>query len=279
MEYTKQECVTGFKIRWFIENCCEIKLPGGKTIVIDPMLVQKAGEDANHWEKDFQSGFGVEDLEGCDYVLITHIHGDHITSLKEVWDKFHPIIVVNGYSAYELAERFDIPPGAMIPASDGGEYNFDTFRVKWLPGRHTQPISLIPHSEAARFGPDPVEQRHGTMGSLYNNNFLITLPGNLKIAMDSGLYEPYLAEWEKYTPHLILRHKERGLEKHRDNFAAVLQRSGAQYIFSLCQQNTEGMDAIARATNEKLAELGCAGRMILPEPGRWYRFDLCCTAE
>ena len=35
----------GVKIRWFVENCFEIKLPNGKTIVIDPMLVREAGED------------------------------------------------------------------------------------------------------------------------------------------------------------------------------------------------------------------------------------------
>ncbi len=275
MQYTEQGNVFGFKIRWFIENCCEIKLSNGKTIVIDPMLVKSVDENSSMWERDFCSGFGVDDLEGCDYVLLTHVHGDHITSLKAVWEKFHPTILVNGYSAYALAKDLDIAPGAFIPAADGVEYQLPDMKVQWITGRHTVPVSMIPYSEWKFSDESEVQKELGIMGSLYNSNFVITLPNNFRIAMDNGLYEPELSQLAKYRPNLILKHKERGLEKHVNNFVDEAKRTGAQYLLSLCHQSMpEGIDNAERATNERLAELGIPAQMINPEPGKWYTVSM-----
>ena len=43
MNYTEKENVSLVSIRWFIENCMEIKLANGKTIVVDPMIIRDAG--------------------------------------------------------------------------------------------------------------------------------------------------------------------------------------------------------------------------------------------
>lgn len=271
------------RMRWFVENCCEIKLPDGKTIVIDPMLLKAAPEsDGNGFQalfgKDFVSGFSVDDLEGCDYVIITHVHGDHIGSLREVYEKFKPTILVNGWSAYALAKFYDMPLGAFLPMTDGCEYNLGSFRLTALPGRHSPPICLQKPS-AFSYG-EGLEKELGWMGSLYSSNFVITLPNNFKIAMDGGWYEPNLSEWEKHRPNLILRHRMQDLEECSDQMVDAMQRGGAQFLMPLCQQNTKvGISNIVRAANEKLAKAGHWGRVIDPGCGQWLNFFAAYTAE
>ncbi len=82
---------TGIKYRWFVENCHEIVLPSGEHILIDPMLPRKG----SRLYEGFKSGYTVDDIERCDYVFISHIHGDHIDQLKEVQEKFNPYILIN----------------------------------------------------------------------------------------------------------------------------------------------------------------------------------------
>jgi hypothetical protein len=277
VKYTTHETLTGFKIRWFIENCCEIKLNDGRTIVIDPMLVKSTNEHSTFWEKEFCSGFGVEDLEGCDYVLLTHVHGDHISSLKAVYERFHPTILCSGYTAFALAKALDMPPGAFIAATAGEEYDLNGgLKVQWLTGRHTWPVALKPYSDSEIFGPNTQDKDLGIMGSIYNNNFVITLPGNFKIAMDNGLYEPNLTQFEKYRPNLIVKHKERGAEKHISNFTDEILRSGAEYIFSLCHQglSDQEMEQYTEGINVKLRELNYNGAAVNPKPGHWYSLSL-----
>ena len=82
---------TGLKYRWFVENCHEIVLPSGEHILIDPMLPRVG----SRLYEGFKSGYTVDDIERCDYVFISHIHGDHIDQLKEVQEKFNPYILIN----------------------------------------------------------------------------------------------------------------------------------------------------------------------------------------
>ena len=63
MELQKALSVSSVKLRYFAYNCLEIKLPDGKTLVIDPCL-NKTGA--------YSCGYDVDDLEGCDYVLVNH---------------------------------------------------------------------------------------------------------------------------------------------------------------------------------------------------------------
>ena len=264
-----------FKLRWFVENCCEIKLPSSRTIVIDPMLSKDSNTD-DMWKKKFYSGFGVEDLEGCDTVILSHIHGDHISSLAETFDRFGAPIVLNGVSAAALMMHEDIAPGAFIPVSVGTTLNFDEYRIKLLPGRHTTRVATPKPSETTLFEGDEAEKRFGLLGSLINNNYLITLKSNFCIALDSGRYESELSEWERYKPNLVLRHCEKDVNEHVESFSEILQRSGAEYIIPLCtqSQSVEQRSEVAAKVNEYCAAHGITGRSIAPVAGQWLTFHL-----
>ncbi len=267
-----------FKLRWFVENCCEIKLPSGKTIVIDPMLSKDKDSD-DMWKKQFYSGFGPEDLEGCDTIIISHVHGDHIASLAETYDRFGAPIMINGITAPALMMHEDIAPGAFIPVSVGTTLNFDEYKLTMLAGRHTPRVTAPKPSETKLFAGDEAEKRFGLLGSIVNNNYLITLKNNFRIALDSGLYEGDISEWEKYKPNLVLRHYEPDADYHVESFAEILKRSGAQYILPLCVQkySLEEREEISAKVNEYCASHGIPGRSIVPVAGQWMTFNLGYT--
>ena len=281
MGYSAMESLNAFKIRWFIENCCEIKLPSGKTIVIDPMLSDKNDDSVDHWHQQFYSGFGPDTLEGCDCVILSHVHGDHIASLREVYDKWHGPIVVNHASALALALHEDIAPGAFIPAAEGTTLNFGDFKVTPLAGRHTNRVSAAKPSQSKLFGDNEKEREFGILGSLYNNNYILELGDNFRIALDSGYYEADLSEWEKYHPNLVLRHAERDPQYEIEMFKDILDRTGASYALVLCNQmfEPEEREARNRSINAALAEAGINGRVINAKPGQWLNFSFGYQAE
>ena len=64
-------------LRWLHCAGYEIRLPCGKTIVTDPFLTTQ----------DF-GGFTWENIEGADYILVTHTHGDHTSDVGNLVEKF-----------------------------------------------------------------------------------------------------------------------------------------------------------------------------------------------
>lgn len=278
MKYTESENVNLVSIRWFIENSMEIKMANGKTIVVDPMMIRSENDTDNEIAKHYVTGFSADDLEGCDYILLTHIHGDHIGSLKKTWEKFKAPILVNGWCAYPLAKYLDLPLGAFIPMTDGGEYSFDGFEIKWLQGRHTPVVGEMAPSQM-QVGTGEEEIIINQMGTIYNSNFVITLDNGMKLEMDGGNYEPNLSRPDLYRPNLVFCHSERNLEECSDKYADALKRSGAQYLFPLCTQiQGDHVEEAARLTNEKVKKTGGWGQALVPRPGEWIRFSMGATA-
>ena len=95
MELAKTLSVSSLKVRYFAFNALEIKMPDGKTLVVDPCL-EKEGH--------FSCGYDVDDLEGCDYVFLNHSHGDHAASLGKLYDKYHPLIMAHAVTALILPD-------------------------------------------------------------------------------------------------------------------------------------------------------------------------------
>ena len=262
-------------IRWFIENCMEIKLSNGKTIIVDPMVIKSPEDTDNQIAKEYATGYDVNDLEGCDYIMLTHIHGDHIGSLKALHERFKDApILVNGWCAYPLAEYLDLPLGAFIPMTDGEEYSFDGFKVKWLQGRHTAKIGEKSASETV-IGTTDLEIYVNRLGTIYNSNFIIELDNSMKLAMDGGRYEPNLSRLDIYKPNIVFIHSNRDPKTNGSIFVDAARRSGAQYIFALTAQILGDNTGVSEDTaNAMLHEAGLPCNAIVPECGKWYDFSM-----
>ncbi len=279
MNYVTNEQSFSFQYRWCVENCGMIRLPNGKTIVVDPVMLKDESECEKPMEKKFISGVSYTEVDACDLILITHAHGDHYFSLKKIWEKFHAPILINGWSAFYLARELDMPVGAFIPMTDGNEYNFDFCRIKWLAGRHSEGAGSKRVSEPGP-GDTPQERELGYRGTIYNSNFIIMLPNGMKIAYDAGRFEPYLLELEKYNPNVVLVHTEKDINYYSDTMCKSALRSGAQFVIPLCVQHSgENAEEMVRLTNEKLQAAGSWCKAINPKPGQWITFTMNCSAE
>ena len=273
--------VTAFRYRWFVENCSQLELPNGKVIVIDPIFRKDKAACLNQREFGYVSGFDDTVIEKCDYILLTHVHFDHIGSLRELQDRFQAPILVNGWSAYELIKHLNLPTGSVIPMSDGCEYNFDDFRVLWQQARHTAGIGKIrPRDDDPRTSDMTAEEREFLyLGTVYHSAFIIKMNNGMSVAMDAGNFEPHLVELEKHRPTLVLMHASRDWDEMVDLCEKELNRSGAPYVFletlHIVKDAKEAIDYI----NAKLAERGVYGRVVYAASGQWINFRMEAALE
>ena len=78
-------------MRWLGTACFEIVLPSGKTMVLDPYM-----------DDSYTAPIRSDQIEGCDYILITHGHFDHVTDVGKLADRFGPKIFCSDTTANAL---------------------------------------------------------------------------------------------------------------------------------------------------------------------------------
>ena len=273
-EDNAQSCLFTVGIRWFVENCCEIRLSNGTAILIDPCLPDKGERMA---ERGFYCGYTVEDLDRCDYVIINHTHGDHVWSLGKVVEKFDPRIIVSSACALQLIKVYQLKnPYRVFPVEQNQEYDFGDFRLHTYGARHLD-VYTMSGGKAGRpsrdFSADEEEDLLNEMGAVFNLNYLITTPNNYRIAFDAGLYQPYLNDWHEEGPNLLMRHVDPpvvygSMEAAVKNMADTLECSGAQYMLLNCVQaayqenSTFDLKKYIDDVNGILAERGCPSRVF-----------------
>lgn len=271
-------------IRYFAYNCTEIKLPDGKTIVIDPCL-KKDGR--------YACGYDVDALEGCDYILINHTHMDHIASLGKVYDKFHSLIMTHGETAYELANYFDIPFIKIVPFYNGDIFNYGSFKVKIIKARHNpakmfmaRPSGRVDETANDSFiknhlsGLNDEETYLENMGSIFNSNFLITLQNGIKIALftgNPGMIEPDdESMWKDIHPDIILAHRApTSYENWAGRMANILEITGAKIMVPIHIDNkfleTENPECYVDEINKICRQKAISGKAVFMVRAKWYK--------
>jgi len=284
--------VTTLKARYFAFNALELKLPDGKTLVVDP-CIEKEGH--------FGCGYDVNDLEGCDYVFLNHAHGDHAASLGKVYDRFHPLIMANAATTFYLAKVYDIPYIRFIPYSNGDEYDFDSFKLKVLPGRHNnlvpgnfmvRPSGRVdelcgtPRMRKMEFASE-MEKDLGDMGTMYGNNFLMTTANNLRVgfyAGNAGMGDAHERNaWKNLRPDIVFAHRAKfttgnfSSSESAKLMADVLEITGARILIPIHIEDAYSgkydPEEYVNAVNQACEERGIVGRMMFMERGQWYEFS------
>lgn len=277
------------RMRYFAFNCLEIKLPTGKTVVVDPCLLK---------EGPFSCGYDVNDLEGCDYVFINHSHGDHTDSLGEVYNRFHPQIMAHAAQSFDLAQLYDIPFIRFIPFTFNDELDFDDFKMKFIAGRHN---NIVPGNFMERPSgyrdelcgaprsftlPErtPLQKRLGDLGTAYGSNFLMTLPNNLKIGLfagNAGFSDPQDKNlWKNLRPDIIFAHRAKfgpfNAEDCAEKMATILETTGARILVPIHIEDAYSgkydPEDYVNAVNQAAEARGIQGRCMFLERGQWYEF-------
>ncbi len=245
--------VPSVKLRYFAHNCLEIKLPDGKTLVIDPCLNRTGA---------YSCGYDVSDLEGCDYVLVNHSHIDHVDSLGKVYDRFHPLILAHAHTAQDLATFYDIPYIRMVPFTAGDEFLFESFQVQVVRARH---------NSAPGFLVRPSGRVDETARAVWNLRIGFA-------AGNPGLTEPEDANlWSRLRQDILFTQRCKwNVPDFADRMSHALAVSGARIMVPIHIEDAytgeyDPADYIA-AINKACQEQGLPGRAMFLERAQWYQF-------
>lgn len=290
--YLPSAAAQALKLRFISVQCYEIRLPNGKVIVTDPFYWEAENiedpealseEDRKLLPVYRQSGFSVDDFTGADYMLITHIHGDHVNLVGKLWEKFHGRILVSAGAAQELARMFNLPYGAVYPLYPGNTYYFDDFTLHVYPGCHDSrqfrlgnfmrpddPADAVKGSDI--FGV-PVPNQSWGMGYLFNLNYMIETRENYRVDISSGMdFEEHVRQLGRVRPNMMLRHRIRSYTP--EEYAGQMEQMGAQLMMPLHHNNArasgEDLNDFFEKVNKILREHGYPGAAFNPEPYRWY---------
>lgn len=291
------------KFRWISVQCYEMVLPGGKVLVTDPFYLDASRFDGipeeeltsnQKIEKHIygQTGFSVDDFTGADYILVNHVHGDHINLLGELWNRFYGRILVPADTAMEVARVFDIPYQAIVPLYPGNTYYFDDFTLKVYPGAHDN--RAFRDGRFARPS-HPRDKYNGVegfgipcpcdlsgLGSIYDFNYLIETNNNFKIDFQAGRdFEDHVRHVMEEKPNMMLCHRIRSYSPEK--YASMIEKMGAQLALPLHHNNAratgEDLNEYFQKVNHCLKEDGSAARAFNPEPYRWYKVNLGISVE
>lgn len=95
----------------------------GKKLLVDPFI---SPNPLTKWIID------VWDIT-CDYILITHAHGDHIADVEFFAEKNGATIISN----FEIGNYYEKKWCKVHKMNHGGKYNFDFWIVKYVNAIHT----------------------------------------------------------------------------------------------------------------------------------------------
>lgn len=275
--------------RWINSQCFEIKLPNGKTILTDPCYDFPENPNSPIPDLFRLRGFHTEDIEACDYVILNHTHGDHMSNLEEVVKRFHPIVICHTGVALEIAETCDdLELTSLCPVDYDGTYEFGGFRMQTFHGMHKP--QLFTWKRCMDIGDDISQQpklnRLHTMGSFFNMNFMLTLENGFRIAFVGGLDDGMSERLRTLRPNIALRNKltnDMDVDVVANDWYSFMQASYAQYVLPMHYEVWENQNpgfsvqTFARA-NELADKTGLPCRILPLERTQWYTLQLgWCT--
>lgn len=113
-------------VRWLGTACFQMVLPGGIHIMLDPYM-----DDAHNCP------VASEEIEGCDYIFLTHGHWDHVLDVGKLSKKFAPAIFCNQTCASTIVKHQQVDPALIHTLTAGERIDRPGFTVDILPGVHT----------------------------------------------------------------------------------------------------------------------------------------------
>lgn len=117
----------GASITWLGHSAFRLILPDGRVILIDPWLAQNPSCPAN-----------LKKPERCDFVIITHGHGDHVGDVGALVKAFNPVVMAN-YDLCAVLSK-EIGKGRFEGMNTGGTIVFGGVRVSLTKAFHSSGV-------------------------------------------------------------------------------------------------------------------------------------------
>lgn len=190
----------GIKLRWYNTAGFEIVMSNGKHILIDPFLSGMINGLSCY-------PFDLEQVEQCDYLILSHIHVDHAADVERIQKKFPDLrLFVGDLSADPLCQWQDIDCSRMYRVRPGELIQFSDLKIQVFSGRHTEP-------KRGAFRKKNMDPQTGKLklddwfGSLELQNYLLTTCDGTRILIWAGMTsEDQLYRFAGLQPDLALMH-------------------------------------------------------------------------
>ncbi len=279
----------GVKIRSFNAGCAhEILLPGGKRVLIDPFF-----------QDSLSGGHTLEEVEGADYVLVTHTHFDHELDLGYFAERYRPLIFVGAQSAQALVRYHRLAYDHVVPVYPGQTYTVEDFKLEIIAAKHNPSGGRTwdPETDIAREAKGVEGHREcDVCGDLESVDYLLTAPSGFRLMTVSGqaLWEEPFSISADRCPDLLLR--QAGVRRDGGNLfsgeqipakelAELFLRYRAKMYMPFHMDviyrrwGKERTEAYFREVGEWVEKLAPGRTFLFPEAWRWYRVGMCAEEE
>jgi phosphoribosyl 1,2-cyclic phosphodiesterase len=264
--------INGFKFRYINSQCYEFILPNGKHIVTDPYI---SVENLHGFRK-----FSVDEIEQCDYILLTHTHFDHTTDIGYLSKKFNPKLFVGDNACVELAKYSKAELGMFYPISNMQTYELADFKLTAVRGKH---FPMKGDYEMGLHIAEDLVPNHGELnviGSIDTYDFCITLNNNVRIMFVSGFddLDNINTIAREFRPNVVIRHTAGCWTGY--HCAELISKFNAQLALPNHHDNLyngkwgKTMDDFTKEIQDGLRALNCDTQFLNPEPYQWYTVSL-----
>ena len=127
------ELKNGGRIRWINTAGFEIEMSNGKHILVDPFISGTTPDGIVCYPME------LDEIERCDYLLLSHTHIDHAADVGKIQKKFPKLnLFVGDLSADALCREQDLDCARLYRVRGGEVYEFDDLKIEAFSGRHTE---------------------------------------------------------------------------------------------------------------------------------------------
>ena len=279
-------------VRWNSYIFYEFVLPNGKTIIFDPYMYEVKNQYTLY--PDIKAS---EYINGCDYIIITHSHGDHTRDLPDLLTKFpEAYVVAPEEGLLAMLYTYNINSGSyrILPVTDGEKLEFEDFTLEVSRGLHTFAGGLATEGELKQIDMsryidengvfDSLKYDNGTLGGRSMMNYKLTTNDGFTITMWAGEIGSEV-KWFFYRdtkPDIMFYQNAKvNLGGDRDNpdttGLAKMIDCAKPAICLPAHQNDSSWENILKAHDKCVSDLIAMGseaktQFFSPDPNYWYGF-------
>lgn len=281
----------GICLRWYNTAGFEIIMSNGKHILIDPFLTGEI-QGISFFP------FDLDQIEQCDYLILSHIHSDHAADVERIQKKFPGLrLFVGDLSADPLCRWQNINCSRIYRVRPGEKIQFHDLKIEVFAGRHTE-------ARRGSYRKNSVDKNTGEFmwddwfGSLELQNYLLTACDGTRILVWAGMTsEDQIYRFAGLQPDVALMHVSP--KQNFDEFADLTKAINPKIIIPHHYDCTEALfqampAAMADMSEEnkknfvvngtfdfdrymKALEAACQKKnpsitLLKPEHHKWYRF-------
>lgn len=283
----------GGSIRWINTAGFEICMANGRHILVDPFISGKTPDGIICYPME------LDELERCDYLILSHTHSDHAADVGRIQEKFPKLnLFVGDLSADALCKEQNVDCARMYRVRGGEVYEFDDLKIEAFTGRHTESSRGY-----RKTGKDFIDENGNFWplqwyGNLEFLNYRLTLCDGTVIFLWGGMTSPdQKNRFRNMNANIAIM--QVSPKQSFEEFAELVQAIGTQIVIphhydfteQLFKARPEFMNAMSEENKknyiiggefqwdlymkalEKAVQLHSPNTELLPlEHHRWYKF-------